>query len=174
MPGVHSDVGGAYSKRHLGNLALLTMIDRVIAKTSLSFDLKKCQELKVLSEPGELVRIHNEFTKSWRLISGSQARQLDTNIPQSIHPFAKCLVGNPVSFKRVKPQTLYKLPFAVSALPIAKEFYGVSTRSIDDLVKAMADVVLIHQRHRFGFEHARPVKFAAVARHDPRAPTRFG
>jgi uncharacterized protein (DUF2235 family) len=57
MPGVHSDVGGAYSKRHLGNLALLTMIDRVIAKTALSFDLKRCQKLQVHSETGELVRI---------------------------------------------------------------------------------------------------------------------
>jgi hypothetical protein len=33
MPGVHSDVGGAYTNRFLGNLALLTMIDRAIEKT---------------------------------------------------------------------------------------------------------------------------------------------
>jgi uncharacterized protein (DUF2235 family) len=134
MPGVHSDVGGAYRARHLGNLALLTMIDRVIARTSLSFDLKKCQELKVFSESGEFVRIHNELTKTWRLISASQARQLDTDIPQSIHPFAKCLVGQPVSFKHVKPQTLYALPVGLSALPIAKEFISGRFKSNCSLI----------------------------------------
>jgi hypothetical protein len=134
MPGVHSDVGGAYSKRQLGNLALLTMIDRVVARTSLSFNLKQCRNLKVLSEPDELVRIHDEFTKSWSLISRSQVRQVDTDIPQSIHPFAKCLAGKPVSFKRVEKQTLYDLRSALTALPVAKEFISGKFKSNCSLI----------------------------------------
>jgi hypothetical protein len=129
MPGVHSDVGGAYNKRHLGNLALLTMIDRVIAKTSLSFDLKQCKKLQVLPDGGELVRIHDEFNAAWRVMSKKKARQIDPKVPQSLHPFAKRLASMPVNFKREERQQSYSLSPEFSTLEIAEEFISGNFRS---------------------------------------------
>jgi uncharacterized protein (DUF2235 family) len=120
MPGVHSDVGGAYSKRHLGNLALLTMIDRAIARTSLSFDLNQCKKLEVRSE--DLVRIHNEFTRVWRFLSGESARKVQNVSREFIHPFALYLNQKIVSFKRINKSTPYRLPPEFAKLPVAKEF----------------------------------------------------
>jgi uncharacterized protein (DUF2235 family) len=129
MPGVHSDVGGAYSKRHLGNLALITMIDRAIARTTLSFDLRQCRNVRVFADKGDLVRIHDEFTRSWNLFSGSQARKIEADIPQSLHPFAKHLVGKPVAYKGNRKSTIYTLPPQFSALPVAEEFLSDNFRS---------------------------------------------
>jgi uncharacterized protein (DUF2235 family) len=130
MPGVHSDIGGAYSKRHIGNIALLTMIDRVIHRTSLSFDLKECRKLHVSSAAGDLVRIHNEFTRTWRLLSGESARQVDGSANQFIHPCALRLANTPVSFKREKKSTPYSLPSQFAALPVAEEFISSKFKSI--------------------------------------------
>lgn len=121
MPGVHSDVGGAYSKRQLGNLALLTMIDRVIARTKLRFNLANCRKLQVISD--DPIRIHNEFTRAWRFLSEEKARQIDSSIPfQSIHPFAKRLLQVQVNFKLEKKLRYYTLAKPFSALPVAREF----------------------------------------------------
>jgi hypothetical protein len=37
MPGVHSDIGGVYPEGTLGDLSLITMIDRVKTHTKLQF-----------------------------------------------------------------------------------------------------------------------------------------
>jgi uncharacterized protein (DUF2235 family) len=128
LPGVHSDVGGAYSERHLGNLALLTMIDRVIARTSLSFDLRQCRKLKVVSDSDDLIRIHNEYTPLWKL-SPSQPRELKNDIPHLIHPFAKHMVGRPVWFKRNERQIPCELPPALANLDASDEFISGKFRS---------------------------------------------
>ena len=67
MPGVHSDVGGGYTNAFLSNISLLTMIDRVVAKTSLNFNLAECRKYNAPLGVGELLQVHNEYTKLWRL-----------------------------------------------------------------------------------------------------------
>jgi hypothetical protein len=119
MPGVHSDVGGAYSERHLGNLALLTMIDRVIKRTSLSFDLKRCQDLEVLSKSGDVIRIHNERTRFWSF-TVARPRTVDVNIVQSIHPFAVYLDGKAVGFKSAARTTPYELRSVLKPPKVAR------------------------------------------------------
>jgi Uncharacterized alpha/beta hydrolase domain (DUF2235) len=119
MPGVHSDVGGAYGKRHLGNLALQTMKDRVIDRTSLSFDLKRCRDLQVIT--GDPIRIHDEFETLWKFF-GEEARQKDANAPQSIHPFVSALVHSNVSYKSERNQGPHPLPHCFATLPVSKEF----------------------------------------------------
>ncbi|WP_338829936.1 DUF2235 domain-containing protein [Bradyrhizobium sp. 27S5] len=130
MPGVHSDVGGAYSKRQLGNLALLTMIDRVIARTELSFDLKEVGKLQVLPEGGDHIRVHNEFVGTWPLWSGASQRLIDRRITQTIHPFAKKMMSMPVSYKTGSKPDLYKLSSDLAAMDEAEEFLSDHFESI--------------------------------------------
>jgi uncharacterized protein (DUF2235 family) len=119
MPGVHSDVGGAYSERHLGNLALQTMIDRVIHRTSLSFDLQRCRELQVVTE--DRIRIQDEFENAWKLF-GKETREKYANASHSIHPFTKALRHSSVSYKSEENQVPYPLANSFAALPESKEF----------------------------------------------------
>jgi uncharacterized protein (DUF2235 family) len=122
IPGVHSDVGGAYRDRSLGNISLLTMIDRVIKKTSLNFDLKLCAEYNKKLSPGQVTHIHNEYTKLWKLVCPiQQRRRTDRDIQQYIHPFA-LQQGLAVRYKRSKRHTGYSLPHEFKRLPVAKEF----------------------------------------------------
>lgn len=123
MPGVHSDVGGAYTNRFLGNVALLTMIDRVIEKTSLSFDLNECAKYNVVPPAAGLVRVHNEYTKLWRVFCPFPAgRTIDTDFEQTIHPFAKWLKGRAVNYKTGSKHSSYTLPRYLEDLPEADEF----------------------------------------------------
>jgi hypothetical protein len=122
MPGVHSDVGGAYDKRHLGNLALLTMIDRAVARTELSFNLKQARKLQVLPRDGERIRVHDEFDGTWRLWSGAHPRPIDLSIAQSIHPFAKKMTSLPITYKNQVTQDLYRLSPEFSSMNDAEDF----------------------------------------------------
>jgi len=130
MPGVHSDVGGAYKTRHLGNLALLTMIDRVIARTSLGFNLAQCRKrLQVHPSGGEVLRIHDEFTPPWRVISKPSPRAIDSGLPQTIHPFAKQMLKMPVYFKTETNHRPYLLTPDFSEMKEAKEFLSGKFKS---------------------------------------------
>jgi uncharacterized protein (DUF2235 family) len=122
MPGVHSDVGGAYGERHLGNLALVTMIDRVIARTELFFDLKAARKLQVLPEGGDPIQVHDEFNGTWRLWSDASPRLIDRGVIQTIHPFAKKLTSLPVNYKDKANQELYRLPPEFSSMNEAQGF----------------------------------------------------
>ncbi|GJD40819.1 DUF2235 domain-containing protein [Methylobacterium bullatum] len=126
MPGVHSDVGGAYADRYLGDLSLLTMIDRLIAKTDLSFDKNSYHKIHgTLSVPymGDFIRIHNERTKYWKYLSRkNDYRQVDENIEQSLHPFCGKLNGSVVLYKNERSNHIYKLPSNFTNLPYAKEW----------------------------------------------------
>ena len=113
MPGVHSDVGGAYENRILGDIALITMIDRAKAKTKLGFDMKEVRKhnQKLLSPTN--VRIHNEYAnKYWYLASPWRvARSLNPNIiDQSIHPLGNYVQGKTVRYKVKKDLFNYHLP----------------------------------------------------------------
>jgi uncharacterized protein (DUF2235 family) len=124
VAGVHSDLGGAYRSRLLGNVSLLTMIDRVITKTDLTFDLPACREYNKPPDRGELVQIHNEYTRLWRLFCPfPESRRIDQNIVQHLHPFTKALNRHPVKYKGVPTQTAYHLADAFERLPVLeKEF----------------------------------------------------
>lgn len=120
MPGVHSDVGGAYGKRHLGNLALQTMIDRVVARTSLKFDRKACRELQVVTG-GDPVRIHDEFENGFKFL-GQKMRAKDANAPQLLHPFVEVLERSNVSYKSEKNLRTYTRPESLIGMDKSKEF----------------------------------------------------
>jgi hypothetical protein len=113
MPGVHSDVGGAYENRILGDVALITMIDRAKAKTDLGFDMKEVRKhnQKLLSPTD--VRIHNEYAnRYWYLVSPWRAaRSLNPNIiDQSIHPLGNYIRDNAIRYKAKEDQLKYHLP----------------------------------------------------------------
>jgi hypothetical protein len=123
MPGVHSDIGGAYAIRTLGDIALMTMIDRVLARTDLSFDIPRCREYnRKLS--ANFLRIHNERALMyWRFLSPRPvARHVNLEIKeQSVHPLANYLDGKPVQYKN-QPEFIYRLSPAIKGLTTAKEF----------------------------------------------------
>lgn len=121
IPGVHSDVGGAYGKRHLGNLALQTMIDRVVARTSLSFDRKSCRALQVVTG-GDPVRIHNEFENMFRFLGGKKTREKDPYAPQLMHPFVGVMERSNVSYKSEEHLRPYTLPQTFAGMDKSKEF----------------------------------------------------
>jgi hypothetical protein len=132
MPGVHSDVGGAYKARHLGDLALLTMIDRVIARTSLSFDLRLCRKRLSVhpANPSENIRIHDEFIAPWNVIAAPVLRIHDPQLPlQTIHPFAKAMLNMPVSYKTQGLGRPYALSPGFAAMKEAKEFLSGEFKS---------------------------------------------
>ncbi|WP_024513090.1 DUF2235 domain-containing protein [Bradyrhizobium sp. ARR65] len=122
MPGVHSDVGGAYGNRILGNISLLTMIDRVVEKTDLSFDKEECARYLAKPPAGTLPLIHNEYTRWWTMFSPSpQQRSVDTEIEQFIHPYAKWLDRQVVIYKGHTKHVRYSLPEHFAQLPVAPE-----------------------------------------------------
>jgi hypothetical protein len=120
MPGVHSDVGGAYGKRHLGNLALQTMIDRVIARTSLSFDRKGCRALQVVTG-GDPVRIHDEFEHTFKWL-GKETREKAPDAPQLMHPFVSVMECSNVSYKSEEYLRPYTVPHSLVGMDKSKEF----------------------------------------------------
>jgi uncharacterized protein (DUF2235 family) len=124
MPGVHADVGGAYADRSIGDISLITMLDRVMAKTSLNFNLEECiNAYHNKLSAGRYIRIHNEYTKLWRCFCPiPRPRAPDNRFQQHVHPFAKWLKGKVVRYKSSKNQVLYELPSEIDQLPVAKEF----------------------------------------------------
>ena len=136
MPGVHSDLGGAYPSRFLGNISLLTMIDRVIAKTELAFDLSACREYNKGPTPGQLVHIHNEYTKLWRLFCPfPESRGINDNVVQHVHPFTKALNQRAVRYKASTNQIPYPLADAFQRLPAPeKEFISGEFKPFSDML----------------------------------------
>jgi uncharacterized protein (DUF2235 family) len=111
MPGVHSDVGGAYEHRTLGDIALITMIDRVKAKTDLSFDMPEVRKHNRTLSP-DLARIHNEYAnKQWYFVNPRPiARRLNPQINQTIHPLGNYIQKKAVRYKARKDLFRYELP----------------------------------------------------------------
>ncbi|UIY45302.1 phospholipase effector Tle1 domain-containing protein [Methylobacterium radiotolerans] len=99
MPGVHSDIGGAYRERSLGNASLVTMIDRVIHRTKLSFNLKDLVNRYNFNM--SQISISNEYSKFWKYVQvRDYSRTLDRGQGEySVHTFAKWLDGQRVQWK---------------------------------------------------------------------------
>lgn len=123
MPGVHSDIGGAYHDRFLGDLSLFTMIDRVTAKTDLAFDediRSKIYEQIVSPSGGHIVRVNNEISGFSNYLPFYKSRRnLDPNISQFIHQFAFDLRGKPVFYKHPTKTSLYNVHRKFEILPVA-------------------------------------------------------
>jgi uncharacterized protein (DUF2235 family) len=124
MPGVHSDVGGAYSERYLGDLSLITMIDRVIHNTKLRFKLEKCvSEYNQPRQDGRMFRIHNEYTKGWRYTRPfALDRTIDTDVVQTLHPYVRKIAGHAVVFKDRKTTVPYRVRNEFLELNDGEEF----------------------------------------------------
>jgi Uncharacterized alpha/beta hydrolase domain (DUF2235) len=121
MPGVHSDVGGAYDARHLGNLALQTMIDWIVARTDLSFDLQQVRKMRALPDGAGRIRVHNELTGMLARFSGAKPR-LIMDVPQTIHPFTKKMMELPINYKTEHEQSFYKLRAELDTMTVAQSF----------------------------------------------------
>ncbi|WP_182179459.1 T6SS phospholipase effector Tle1-like catalytic domain-containing protein [Methylobacterium radiotolerans] len=136
MPGVHSDIGGAYQNRFIGNVSLLTMIDRIDHKTKLGIDLDRARsEYNIPLVPGSYVHIHNEYTKLWRIFSPiRKSRDLDLDIDQNIHPLAELLKGKSIRYKNYVEQHFYKLPPGFESLKPCVEFHTTHFKGVKELV----------------------------------------
>ena len=105
------------------NLALQTMIDRVIARTDLEFDMSICKTFGAKPQGGSLVKINNEFTNRWRVFCPiPKARRIKDTLPSSIHPYAKHLSGRVVDYKEKGSSVAYELPAFFEKLDVAPEF----------------------------------------------------
>ena len=123
MPGVHSDIGGVYPESTLGDLSLLTMIDRVKAHTELNF----FSELDVSPEGVRRNLYYGNVTvnyeKGWWIRS---ARQLKHDDPeQFLHQIAPVLKARNVTYKKEGKKTLYSIPDPFSTLQPMTELKGI-------------------------------------------------
>jgi uncharacterized protein (DUF2235 family) len=137
MPGVHSDVGGAYSNRFLGDLSLLTMIDRVLARTSLNFELSELRGRDQLPRDGKLVHIHDELSRIAFRFS-SQPRLVNQQCEQTIHPFAASLDGRAIKYKSKGDSYIYRLSDDFKKLAKATSFIS---DELKDLIQASSKAV---------------------------------
>jgi uncharacterized protein (DUF2235 family) len=122
MPGVHSDVGNGYVQDFLGNISLLTMLDRLIEKTSssagpqIALNEKRLTGLKNQIEGvknnGHFV-INNELGKWWnwpisRLygkLGRRQRKPTEGDKDQYYHEFCRELDNKLIELKSVRDQT---------------------------------------------------------------------
>ena len=111
MPGVHSDIGGGYSKSFLANVSLLTMIDKLrqyCPKIEYDRPYFDKQLLRILREQDPVINNERQkyfFFGNFRPIH----RHVDGTIAerkQSIHPLTAVMLQRPI-FIRTK-KTLYK------------------------------------------------------------------
>lgn len=80
--GVHSDVGGGYKDAGLSNLALKWMLDKARG-FGLAFDQRYLREVMAGNSK---VKLHNSFTKLYR-IQGKNIRKIGvTNHDETLHP----------------------------------------------------------------------------------------
>ena len=112
MPGTHSDVGGVYRETILGEIALLTMVDRITAKTSLRFDLESLSNIyasiknRFFDSP---IVINNELVGLWRFLP--RAKRIKTNVGenQSLHLIVDHCLDAQIAWKRDRRMSRYRL-----------------------------------------------------------------
>jgi len=108
MPGVHSDIGGVYSESTLGDLSLLTMLDRVKSHTQLEF----FSELDVNTEGLRRALYFGNVTinheKGWWIRSTRQLNGNDSE--QFLHQIAPILATRNVTYRKGMRRKLYSIP----------------------------------------------------------------
>jgi hypothetical protein len=108
MRGVHSDIGGVYSESTLGDLSLLTMLDRVKGHTKLEFFPKLDVNTEELRRALYLGKVTINYEKGWWIRS---ARQLNPNNPeQFLHQIAPILTMKNVTYRKGMRRMLYSIP----------------------------------------------------------------
>lgn len=109
MPGAHTDVGGGYSNKFLGEASLLTMIDRLKKYTNVGIDGSVVEDLQrsVANIAQAEVIIHYETKKVLgRDIFERQKRTIDKSLAKKSCQFAsqikKCLIKKEYIECRIK------------------------------------------------------------------------
>ena len=91
MPGVHSDIGGTFKENRLGKIALMTMLDRISAYTSLRFHPDSIAQFMRFN--GDLV-VNNECSGLWRFAIRAPRRYLEKGVGQYLHPLVREVEDN--------------------------------------------------------------------------------
>ncbi|GJD86908.1 hypothetical protein BHAOGJBA_0406 [Methylobacterium hispanicum] len=106
MPGVHSDIGGAYPSKYLGDAALLVMIDRILARTPLRIEVGDLNYL--LSNSNTPIVVNDEYNEAlWQLFSPLSRKRKFGGFSQYVHPFADDLSRTAIQQKKSKTRTRY-------------------------------------------------------------------
>ena len=105
MPGVHSDIGGGYSKSFLSTLSLLTMIDKLRERCpDLSLDERYIADTLVGIIETEGVTVNNERVGAWRFIGGNLTRSIADSTHHKQHPVVGLMRDSEVFYKKaMKP-----------------------------------------------------------------------
>jgi uncharacterized protein (DUF2235 family) len=123
MPGVHSDIGGVYPESTLGELSLLTMIDRVRTHTGLQFFRELDVNTEGIRRNVYYGNVTVNYEKGWWTRS---ARQLNSDDPeQFLHQIAPILKTRNVTYKKHGKRTLYSIPNPFSSLRPMIELKGI-------------------------------------------------
>lgn len=103
MPGVHSDIGGTCVHEFLGDVSLLTMIDRIRSKTYLKFyedDLDLLHDKVTNQLDQNNIVIANEMGSRWWKLARRASRTYEANhLNQFIHPITDAMKDREVHYK---------------------------------------------------------------------------
>jgi uncharacterized protein (DUF2235 family) len=122
MPGVHSDVGGTYAAGTLGDLSLLTMIDRVKTHTQLEFHDEKTQYLaNAITKDIYYSNISINRERAWYLPLRRSVRKPSSNDPnQFVHRIVPVMTRDNVTYRPEKTKRLYTVPRNNTWLPLMR------------------------------------------------------
>jgi uncharacterized protein (DUF2235 family) len=123
MPGVHSDIGGVYSESTLGDLSLLTMIERVKAHTELQFFSELDVNTDALRRNLYLGNVTVNYEKGWWIRSERQLKYDDPE--QFLHQIAPVLKTRNVTYKKDEKRTLYSIPDPFHTLQLMTALKGI-------------------------------------------------
>jgi uncharacterized protein (DUF2235 family) len=127
MPGVHSDIGGGYSKSFISTVSLLTMIDRLAEHChDVIFDTDYINNVLVRSlfEDSNEIVINDEWSERFRILQSDRRRRCNSGadeLKQSIHPMLGAIEGKNIFCKTSKKKyaPTYTLSPAGARLPEA-------------------------------------------------------
>ena len=122
-PGVHSDIGGVYPESTLGDLSLITMIERIKAHTELQFFPELDVNIAGLRRNLYYGNVTVNHEKGWWIRS---VRQLKNNDPeQFLHQIAPILKTRNVTYKKDRKKRLYSIPNPFSTLQPMTQLKGI-------------------------------------------------
>jgi uncharacterized protein (DUF2235 family) len=122
MPGVHTDIGGGYSRSLLADISLLSMIAKLAERCpDLNFDKHYIEEVLMADIYGEEQIVINDewlgYIGGW--FDSRVSRKVRSDVPsQSLHPIAKLIVDQPVNYKGKERRYKSALEFPSAELPV--------------------------------------------------------
>lgn len=85
MPGVHSDIGGTYKSNALGRVALFSMIDLVVQRTSLGFHEPSIDRMEKSVSDG--IEVNIDISGFWKLMAIKEfSRKCGCAAGEFLHP----------------------------------------------------------------------------------------